>query len=94
MNPSSYVINTSRGQIINETDLVECLDEGFLAGVAVDVLETEYSLTESPLWQYSQQTNIHNVIITPHIGGCTYESMENTEIFIAQKFKQLLGYNQ
>ena len=94
MNPSGYVINTSRGQIINETDLVECLYEGFLAGVAVDVLETEYLLTESPLWKYSQQTNVHNVIITPHIGGCTYESMENTEIFIAQKFKQLLGHNQ
>ncbi len=91
-NPSAYIINTSRGQIIKEEDLVRCLANRHLAGVAVDVLEDEFNISKSPLVKYSSEHT--NVLITPHIGGCTYESMENTEVFIAQKFKQLLSLQQ
>jgi len=91
-NPSAYIINTSRGQIIKEEDLVKCLANRHLAGVAVDVLEDEFNISKSPLVKYSSEHT--NVLITPHIGGCTYESMENTEVFIAQKFKQLLRLQQ
>ena len=91
MNPESYIINTSRGQILNEQDVVNCLVSGHLAGVAVDVLEQEYNIQSSPLWNYVQNTNSRNVLITPHVGGCTYESMEATEIFIANKFKALIN---
>lgn len=86
-NPQSYLINTSRGEIINETDLVTCLKNKHLAGVAVDVIEHEYDIHSSPLLKYSMK--YPNAVITPHIGGCTYESMEATEIFIAKKFKDI-----
>ncbi|MBL76616.1 MAG: hypothetical protein CL763_06815 [Chloroflexi bacterium] len=86
-NPGSYLINTARGEIIKEDDLVECLENKHLAGAAVDVLENEYSLNSSPLLQYSMKNE--NVIITPHIGGCTHESMAATEVFIANKFKTI-----
>tara|TARA_B100000029_G_scaffold507430_1_gene592028 strand:+ start:9335 stop:10246 length:912 start_codon:yes stop_codon:yes gene_type:complete len=86
-NPNAYIINTSRGQIIKEDDLVKCLTTGHLAGVAVDVLEDEFHISESPLIRYSLEHK--NVLITPHIGGCTYESMEATEIFIAQQFSKI-----
>jgi len=89
MNPNSYIINTSRGHILKEEDVVASLINGHLAGVAVDVLENEYNLHKSPLWEFSQKSS-SNVIITPHIGGCTYESMEATEIFIAQQFLKCL----
>ena len=91
MNPDSYIINTSRGQILNETDVVECLQTGHLAGVAGDVLENEYNIHNSPIWRHSKETKASNILITPHIGGCTYESMAATEIFIAQKFVDLIG---
>ena len=94
MNPASYIINTSRGQILNEHDVVSCLISGQLAGVAVDVLDQEYNIQSSPLWNYIQNTNPKNVLITPHIGGCTYESMEATESFIAEKFVNILKEQQ
>ncbi|MAS81231.1 MAG: hypothetical protein CMF45_00925 [Legionellales bacterium] len=87
-NPNAYIINTSRGQIIKEIDLVQCLTNGHLAGVAVDVLENEPNVSISPLLRYSLENT--NVLITPHIGGCTYESMEATEIFIAQQFSKIV----
>mgnify|MGYP001220436096 CR=1 FL=1 len=91
-NPGAFIINTSRGQIIKEYDLVQCLTNGHLAGVAVDVLEDEFNMSASPLLQYSLHNT--NVLITPHVGGCTYESMEATEIFIAQQFAQVYSKAQ
>ena len=86
-NPGAFIINTSRGQIIKEYDLVQCLTNGHLAGVAVDVLEDEFNISASPLLEYSLHNT--NALITPHVGGCTYESMEATEIFIAQRFTRI-----
>ena len=91
-NPGSYLINTSRGQILKEDDLIQCLNNGHLAGAAIDVLEHEYNLQNSPLVQYAITHN--NLIITPHIGGCTYESMEATEVFIANKFAAMIRSTQ
>ncbi|WP_267163498.1 NAD(P)-dependent oxidoreductase [Halovenus salina] len=88
MKPGSYLVNTSRGEIIEEDALLESLEEGQLAGAALDVLRGEYTderdWTESdPLVEYAA-TN-PNLIITPHVAGATHESMEKTEIFIAEK---------
>ena len=82
----SYLINTSRGRIINEADLVSSLSTHHLAGAAVDVICDERhpkGLFTSPLWTYACSHS--NLIITPHLGGATYESMEKTEIFMARK---------
>ena len=54
--------------------------------------EDEFNMSASPLLQYSLHNT--NVLITPHVGGCTYESMEATEIFIAQQFAQVYSKAQ
>lgn len=82
----AYLINTSRGRIIDEQALVELLNSGHLAGAALDVVETELdheTRHRSPLLKYARTQD--NLLITPHIGGATVESMRSTEIFMARK---------
>lgn len=86
----AYLINTSRGEVLNETALLEALINGHLAGAALDVLcgENRNTKTSANLINYAKTNN--NLIITPHIGGCTEESMEKTEIFMAKKLRNYL----
>lgn len=83
---SAVVVNTSRGQVLDEEALVRALHGGDLAGAALDVVWEERApgrRRESPLLTYA---GVHdNVLITPHIGGATYESVAKTEVFMAQK---------
>lgn len=83
MKPASILINTSRGGLIDENALLQALDEGRIYGAALDVLYGEPNIENHPLIRYAQ--NHSNLIITPHIGGNTFESFEKTEHFIAQK---------
>lgn len=62
MKPSAYLINTARGAIVRENDLVEALRNGTIAGAALDVQDPEPPEPESPLYRMG------NVILTPHIG--------------------------
>jgi len=67
-----YIINTSRGEIVNEQDMVSALKLGNLAGYATDVVENEFgSLTSSPV--IKAMNNGENIIVTPHVGGMTIE---------------------
>lgn len=69
------LINTSRGEIVNEHDLIDFLIANREAKVATDVLTDEIrNRTSSPLFQYAQKTK--QIIITPHIGGMTREAQE------------------
>ena len=91
MSEASVLINTSRGEIINEMDLLNSLKECSISGAALDVLTNEHLLSPkypNPLIEYAKQRE--NLIITPHIGGATYESMHKTEIFMANKLSQWL----
>lgn len=63
MKPSAFLINLARGDVIEEEDLILALQEGQLAGAALDVFEQEPLPSTSPLW------NMDNVILTPHIAG-------------------------
>ncbi len=89
--PGAWLINTSRGRLIDEHALTAALDSGHLAGAAVDVIADERTAAKrsrSPLMVYAQ--NNANLIITPHIAGATVESMARTEIFIVNKLKNVL----
>ena len=69
------IINTSRGDVINESDLVSFLKEAPKAQVATDVLSDEIrNRLDSPLLKYAQQSD--QVLITQHIGGMTSEAQE------------------
>lgn len=85
MKPEAFFINTSRGELIDEGYLLRSLQTGQIAGAALDVLagELDMRLQYHPLLEYALNNN--NLIITPHIGGCTYESTRKTELFLAEK---------
>ena len=91
MKPAALLINTARGSIVNEADLLAALKSGTLGGFAADVLADELSFdgrAVAPLITYAQSHD--NVIITPHIGGMTAESREATDVFIAGKVRDTL----
>lgn len=95
MQRGSFVVNTARGQIIDEHDLVKMLESGHIAGCAVDVLGNEGDgenwLENNVLLEYAKKTK--NVIITPHISGATIDSMHETEEFIANKCRKYMRDN-
>ena len=64
----SYIINSSRGGIVNETDLLKYLKNGHLGGAMLDVFENE------PLNDSGMFSDVKNLILTPHIAGLTLES--------------------
>jgi D-3-phosphoglycerate dehydrogenase len=90
MRPGALLINTSRGEVIDEAALIDALQTGHIGGAALDVLASESStgVSQLPLVAYAREHP--EVIITPHIGGCTYESMEKTEVFLAQRVSEAL----
>jgi phosphoglycerate dehydrogenase-like enzyme len=87
--PRSILINTSRADIVDESAVVNLLDSGHLAGAGIDVVSDERNETArraNPVLRYhSERERPENLIVTPHIGGATFESMEMTEIFMAHK---------
>jgi len=69
---SPYIINTSRGEIVNETDIVNALKLGLISGYGADVVENEFDdLTKSPIIKAMNAGE--NIIVTPHTGGMTVE---------------------
>ena len=75
----AYVINTARGSLADETALAAAVMSGQLAGVAVDVLDGEEKAATgtSPLLAAAKAGR--NVLITPHIGGATFEAIRQAE---------------
>jgi glycerate dehydrogenase len=70
MKPTSFIINTSRGAIIKEADLIQALNDKIIAGAALDVQEVEPPELSNPLF------NMENVILTPHIGWKSFEARQ------------------
>jgi D-3-phosphoglycerate dehydrogenase len=71
-----YIINTSRGSVINTSALIDALENGKIIGAALDVLENEKiaSYTEAENQQLTTLLNRDNVIVTPHIAGYSHEA--------------------
>ena len=84
MKPSAFLINTARGAIINQTELIEALQLGLIAGAALDVLEREPIEADSPLLK------MDNVILTPHMAWYTEESIRTLQARVAEEAVRVL----
>lgn len=86
MKKSAYVLNTSRGGIVDENALYKILKEGRIGGAALDVFEEEPANERNPLFE------LENVVLTPHIGGATEEVRKiETEFAINEIITVLRG---
>jgi len=86
MKPSAYLINVSRGAVVDEAALLRALTEGWIAGAGLDVFETEPLPEKSWLWQ------LNNVIITPHLAGETPAYNERAvDLFCENLRRYLVG---
>jgi 26S proteasome regulatory subunit N2 len=85
MKPTAFLINTSRGPVIEETALVEILKERKIAGAALDVFDIE------PLPQDHVLRTLDNVLLSPHVG---YSSDDNYRAFYGQTAENVLNFIQ
>lgn len=87
----AIVLNTARGAVLDENAMLDALQSGHLSGAALDVISDE-TLSPRPLTsrlvQHAKQFS--NLLLTPHIGGATLESMHMTELFMANKLAKFL----
>ncbi len=87
MKPSAILINVGRGGIVNEADLVQAINHGFIAGAGMDVFEQEPMLPSSPLLQADFPERF---IFTPHIAWASTEARTKLVEKIAENIKQFL----
>jgi D-3-phosphoglycerate dehydrogenase len=87
MEKKPYLINTSRGEVVYEKKVIEAIEEGKLSGYATDVITDEFgNIHNSKLVEFSMNPT-NNVIITPHVGGMTWEGQTKAYKWAINKFK-------
>jgi D-2-hydroxyacid dehydrogenase (NADP+) len=94
MKPTAFLINVARGELVDEDALIEALEDGTIAGAALDTLSIEPLPPEHPLWTQK------NVIITPHVAGESdvYREQvmpiieENLRRFVSGERRNLVNY--
>jgi D-3-phosphoglycerate dehydrogenase / 2-oxoglutarate reductase len=90
MREGAWLVNTARGELVDEAALLGVLRSGRLAGAALDVLRDERpaGMADHPLVRHAREHR--DLLITPHIGGATSESMAKTERFLADRLAAIL----
>lgn len=83
MKKGAFIVNTSRGAIINEQDLIDALKSGDLGGVALDVFENEPHINP-------QLLSFPNVVLTPHVGSFSLESDREMSVEAVNNFLMFL----
>jgi phosphoglycerate dehydrogenase-like enzyme len=83
MKPEAYLINTSRGPIVEESALIDALKQGRIAGAGIDVYDAEPPIADHPF------RTMANVTVTPHLG---YVTRETLRVFYAASIANLLDW--
>ncbi|WP_204353719.1 2-hydroxyacid dehydrogenase [Salinisphaera orenii] len=84
MRHGAYLINTTRGDLVDQDALAHALGSGRLAGAALDTFDIEPLPAESPL------TNLDNVVLTPHIAGASHDTVERSAAMLADEVGRYL----
>ncbi len=84
MKDTAIFINTCRGPVHNERDLIDALRDGRIAGAGLDVLEEEPADPSNPL------LHMDNVVVTPHIGGSSEERIERALVFSFENARRVM----
>ena len=83
MKPTAFLVNASRGPIVDEVALARALAEGRIAGAALDVFEREPEVTEELL-------SLENVVLVPHLGSATRETREAMGMLCVEALRAVL----
>ena len=86
--PTAIIVNTARGDVIDEAALVDALTHGKLAGAGLDVLSSDSSHTDNPLWK------LDNVIVTPHVAAVTDVTFRKMCVLTAEQVARVLKGQQ
>ena len=84
MKPTAWLLNTSRGSLLNEADVAAALNAGTLAGVGLDVLSVEPPTADNPL------LTAKNCLITPHIAWASFEARQRLMALVADNIRAFL----
>lgn len=87
-----WLINTARGQVLILEDLIKILEEGKILGAGLDVLENEKlkTLTEEQANILNKLSKLSNVVLSPHVGGWSFESYEKISSVLAEKISRIV----
>jgi len=84
MKPTAYLINTSRGQVISEEDLIKALHSKWIAGAGLDVFTDEPTDSKNPILEFD------NVLVTPHCAGNSEDALNSTSLMISQEVERIM----
>lgn len=84
MKPTAWLLNTSRGSLLNETDVADALNAGVIAGAGLDVLSVEPPLADNPL------LTAKNCLITPHIAWASFSARQRLMQSVADNIRAFL----
>jgi len=92
MKRGAVIINTSRGTVLDQDAMLSLLSNGHLGGAGLDVLEGELSMADMskhPVVEYARRHR--NVLISPHVGGATFESQAMTMCHTLTKLRDAIA---
>lgn len=84
MKANSYFINTARGGLVDESDLIEALQNGTIGGAALDVYDNEPLDSNHPLLK------LNNVLLTSHIAGATVDAIPESPFMLMREFDRMI----
>ncbi len=89
MKKTAFFINTSRGAVVDEDALIVALREGEICGAALDVYASEPLMEDHPFI-----TELNNVVISPHLGGATYQAITNHTMMVIEDLRNFASGKQ